>query len=563
MATIIKTKRGLNLSLKQAENIYSCLDLHENIDSLAEQRYIRLKVSQIYETGRDDVNKNTWKAKKYLAEATSATPVKHGFWSSETVFTVLGLFSTIRSQITRLNTLLKQNFIAKAFLNRLFGIAGLSFLVELIYDLYLTTKSAYRSMPIETDMEKKSSFFKRFINRCKIFIHHFNNALDEEEGRRNRMLSYAMWGSINLTLFIVSFGASFLLNAFGYFIDVLNHYHKRSNILTMHEDLLLQVSNKLTEIKDQTFELHKKRFELLHDKKQLQNEYDATHDLKKKKEIEQILLALQQKLVTNDDCIVLLTKDQVRFEYEKYQIEKKTNEAIKERKFALTVASLVLFTVTLASIPGINVVVATAAICLLLAVTAYVTLTRLWDIGKKIGRFCLKTYHHYKESTSKIEQEVSNEPIPINQHTLSSTEKIKQDLRDNIHFLKYCREKVAKSGLIAETFSEFTPDEIQKLRKIFNLNKDAHWQEQLEKLIEHAKDDCEHTHQKIDDHLIYRCSFKNFLDNRIEQDRTFGFLLDANNRHVIDERLRKLNEETDETYEPVTHEPVTAHKFAT
>ena len=556
MPTIIKTKRGLNLSIKQAEYIYSNLDLHENTDSLAEQRYVRLQVSQIYETGREDVNQNRWKAKKYLAEATAATQVKHGFWSSETAFTLLGLYTLIRSQVTRLNTLFKHEYIGKAFLNRLFGIAGLSYFVELSYDLYLTTKFAYQTMPVETEEEKQASFFQRFASRCKLFVQHFKNAIEEEEGRKNRMVNCAVWGAINLTLFLVTFGWSFLLNLTGFFIDVWNVYHKRYHVVAMHEDLLNQISEKVTEIKSEELELYNKRHQLILLQKERQNELLTCFDPEKTTKIKQDLLDLQNSLDINTEALTSNKKDLLRFEYEQKQISKKTEEEKKERIKAVTIVTLVLISVTLSSpIPGLNLTVSAIAAFVLVAVTAYVTITKLWDIGKKIGRFLHKTYQDYKNSDVELQHNDNHILMPVDGHTVSSTEKIKQDLRSNIQFLKSCKEKIAGSGSLAETFAEFTPDDIHRLRKIFNMKKDDHWKEQIKYLIRHAKDDCETVHQTKNKQIIYRCSFNKFLDKRIEQDRALGLMLDEKNSNLIAERLQKLEQETDHKYEPIEHEP--------
>lgn len=498
MTTIIKTKRGLNLTLKQAEYIYSSLDLKDNLDSLAEQRYIRLKVSQIYEAGRDDVNQNRWKAKKYLTEATSASVIKHRFFSSETVFTILGFYTVIRVQLTRLNNLLKLNFIAKAFLNRLFGIAGFSYFLEFGYELFLTIKVALQSMPPETSIERQSPLYKRIFNRCKVFFKHFSNALEEEEGRKNRMLNCLVWGTVNLVLFFVSFGWSYLLNIAGFFFDVCNAYHKRSNIVGMHTDLLSQVTHKIEELEEQKSQLTKR----LQEKSNSEDEINQINN-----EIRLIENNLQQ------------------FEYEKLQIAKKTDKANSEKRVHLLTVSLILLGVIFTSIPGLNIAIVATAAVLLVAVTAFVTVTRSWEILEKIGKFLKKTYENYKNPPYKPTLSENN-LVHLHGQTHSSLRKIKEELESNIQFLNDCKQKIPESHGIAETFTEFTSSEVQTIRRIFNLTDDHHWKKQLKYLIKHANEDIHMPHCTSEKLMVYRCSFKKFLEHRIQEDKAFEVEID-------------------------------------
>ena len=87
--------------------------------------------------------------------------------------------------------------------------------------------------------------------------------------------------------------------------------------------------------------------------------------------------------------------------------------------------------------------------------------------------------------------------------------------------MNYCKEKTPESHGIAETFTEFKIDEVQRIRRIFNLTDDYHWKKQLKYLIKHANEDIHKPHCTSEKLIVYRCSFKKFLEHRIEEDRAF------------------------------------------
>lgn len=540
-ATFITTKRGLKLTVKQAEYIYSTLDLHENKESLAEQRYIRLQVSQIYETGTEDINKDRWKAKKYLAEATNATQVTRGFFSRETVFTVLELYTQIRLQIARLDRLFNLPFIGKAFLDRLFAIAGFSYFVSLSYDLYLTTRAALISMNPETPAEKRASFFARVVNRFKEFGLRFKNALEEEEGRKNRMLNAAFWGPVNLVLFLFTFGWSALLSVGGFVIDVFNAYYRRSNIVDMHQDLLNQLNNKImeSENEEQNFRFSLKK--LHSEQSQIQDQLASINSEATLYVLQNRLLNIKEEIETLEKALVSTKKDQGRFKYEFAQVTIKTQQAKRERNIALATVSLVLLGVILYTIPvlfafaipGVNIALATAGACIVLSVTIYCLSKKLWEIGKNIAGFCKNKYDYYKGKNAASEKAKHiNNPIPTLQ--VSSTEKIKKDIRNNIKFLKKCQEKIPPSDSMAETFDKFTEEEIITLRRIFNLENDEDWKKQLKYLIKYAQDE-----NKLDSTLAG--NEKGFLKNRIEFLKECQYIIETSK--TLTEIFKRLTQE--------------------
>jgi hypothetical protein len=345
------------------------------------------------------------------------------------------------------------------------------------------------------------------------------------------MLKCVIRGAVNLTLFVITFGWSFLLNVADFFIDVFNVYHERSKIVDLHDDLLMQIDQRVKEIKNQRWELYKRKFELIDGQKNLQTP-----------EIQEV-----------DKQIHSLDQDIKRFGYEKSQIEQKTIKTKKERKKALTVVVLVLIGAILSSpIPGLNIGVMGAAACLLVALSFYVIVTRSWEVGQKTYKTLQRAYHHYTKKNPEISYSPENTPNLAPQSSMVSTETIKQHLRENINFLRNCQKKVPNSGSIAATFALFTPNEVTKLRKIFNLTKDDDWQKRLKDLFKYSKDDHGTKHRKSN-HAFYRCSFKKLLEHRITEEYEFGDLLDSD-KDAINNRLNRIDLHNDVENEKDSYE---------
>ena len=161
----------------------------------------------------------------------------------------------------------------------------------------------------------------------------------------------------------------------------------------------------------------------------------------------------------------------------------------------------------------------------LVGVTAFVTLTRTKEILEKVGNFLRKTYENYKHPPHHTPLS-NNYLMHFNEKTPSSIRQIKEELESNIQFLNSCREKIPESHRIAETFTEFSEEEVQRLRRIFNLTNDYHWKKQLKYLIKHAKEDIHTQHCTSEKLIVYRCSFKRFLEHRIQEDKAFNMELD-------------------------------------
>lgn len=573
MPTMIISKRGLKLSVKEGE-LFCSADLSKNPESLAEQRYIAVKLAQIYETGRDELNKNGWKAKKYLAQATDSIPVKHGFWSAETGFNLLGLFTAIRSNITRVNRALNLPFIGKAFLNRLFAIAGFSFFLELFLDLYLTTKHAYSAMPFETDEEKNLPFFIRMKERSLTFFRCFHNAL-YEDGRIYRMLNAIVWGGLNLFLFLVATPLAIANNVIGFAFDVASRFNQTSADVGTHKWLHAKIYSKVMALEDQELELNRALILLRFKQKKLINDLNTNKegkacDYKQEHTMESEITALAEQIQNKKHTLLHIKNDLYRRRFEEHTFKQKLDGAQKKRFTAMTLVTIILVGVILYSIPGLNIGLVALGTAIVLVAGIYSLSTKLWEYGKKIHCFFKNAYHKYKlEKAETMKdnkhissvQSLSSSHIKTqeNKYTSSSllpldsavdsandthansrglnTTAIKLLTREKIEFIKRCQRKTTASNSFAESFEIFSKNEIQDLKSIFNFKKDEQWNKQLKYWIKYSNNpQVNPTNYKSG--LFYQCSFKESLRERIHEEREFGLMLDSNESRLT-ERLRE------------------------
>lgn len=213
MTTSIKIDNTTALTLEEAE-IYCALKMKDDVAN-EQQRQVALQLANIFDTGREDVISNEWKAQQYLAFATKSAKTEKGLLSDDKAFELLNWFTSTRLALVRANrevVVLDK----KPFLPVLFSIGGLSYFIELVIDLYQVFKLAFNP---RSQLERNLGFAKRL-----------NNAFNED-GRVSRMTNALLWFGVNFTCLILTLGLSELakvtvklvtsvLNLAGFSIDV-------------------------------------------------------------------------------------------------------------------------------------------------------------------------------------------------------------------------------------------------------------------------------------------------------------------------------------------------------
>lgn len=536
MSEPIKSKRGLTLSVKEAE-IFCSADFSERPESLAEQRYFALKIAQIYETGLKDLNKNHWKAKKYLAEATNTTPVTRGFWSAETSVNFLGLFTTIRLSISRMNGLLKHPYIGKAFLNRFFSIAGFSYFLDLGIDLYQVITHAYSAMPDETAEEKHRPLYKRFANRTSVFFRCFSNMLFEDD-RIYRMLNAAVWGSLNLFFFCFAPPLAVAINIAGFVFDVANKYFQTNKEVGIHLSLLNKLNHIVHHLEDKRLQLTKDLTNLKRQKHLKQIEYRLGNSP------ENELSELDEKIRHKKHQLELVENDLQRRHFEKDKIEIKVDEAKEKRFTGMTLVSILLVGVVLATVPGLNIGLAALGSAILVGATFYTLSKKIWDLGKKINCwYKRRTQHahakdqhkpelisHHSTPDNELKSTDSNTPLSqaiqndIHFNNEMNTATVQAKLTKKINFLSSCEQKVAAAANVGEAFEMFSNKDIKRLKNIFGFKKDEEWQKQLKYWIRYTHNP--NAKSSNTNRFFDRCSFKESLRLRIHEEQQYKRMLE-------------------------------------
>lgn len=236
MATLVDFTKGLSVREKE---IFCDLSV-VNDDFIGAQEHASKELYDVYKHGKGVVS-NKWKAKKYADKASVALSAqensalqKHTPYQLATgilgntgsLYSSFGWFTSIRILFLGARKFL-ENALGSGLLlpfKNLLAIGGLSFALELIWDIFIMIPKAV-FFP-QGDEEKKLSYGERFWN--VLF----------KDARANRMANAIVWLPINALGFFVTGGTSALLNIGGFIFDLFHEAHKAYVDIGNHTGLL-------------------------------------------------------------------------------------------------------------------------------------------------------------------------------------------------------------------------------------------------------------------------------------------------------------------------------------
>lgn len=145
---------------------------------------------------------------KELGRLTDVKPVEsvEDFVTPDDVMDKFGWYTSIRLFLVRFNRVVP---ITNAVFSRVLSIAGFSYGLEFLVELGVVLYSTFRANTPEEDAANVTRWQR------------FKNTLLKPD-RVNRMLNAAVWCGVNVAAFILTGGASIILNLCGFSFDVFN-----------------------------------------------------------------------------------------------------------------------------------------------------------------------------------------------------------------------------------------------------------------------------------------------------------------------------------------------------
>lgn len=191
--------------------ILCSMDLSGNPQALLDQKNYAAELANVFTTGNEFAARDLWKASHYKKLAgLDETPPGPCLVRTKTFYVASRLFSYSRSIVYLLNRAF--HFVSQPLAIRLFQVGGLSFGVQLLFDIAVTIHSTFLvSYPVE---EYQSSIARSIWQR-------FTNVM-LKDGRLNRMIFSALLCILNLLGFFLTGGFFILINLAGFLFDLVN-----------------------------------------------------------------------------------------------------------------------------------------------------------------------------------------------------------------------------------------------------------------------------------------------------------------------------------------------------
>lgn len=168
----------------------------EELKKIQEQRKAKEEKAAKEKADKENREKEAAKNKKPSLRARISNFLKRNL-NTSTLYLLEGLYTGIRLVVIRIARIAKT--FNRSFLKKWFAILGFSYAIELIADLAIMAKEAFRR---STDKEKEEqpNRLKRFFNRVKnVFL---------KDGRPVRMLNAFVWIILNVLTFALTGGLS-------------------------------------------------------------------------------------------------------------------------------------------------------------------------------------------------------------------------------------------------------------------------------------------------------------------------------------------------------------------
>lgn len=176
------------------------------------------------------------------------------FIRSSMRFWLLGRFTTTRLALSRLNRTLifnKSDVKNDVYISRLGGtnsllaIGGLSYGIELLFDIFLVLKHV---------------FFPHKGEENLTIGQRFHNALNKKD-RKARMWNAAIWFGINLACLFITGGTSALLNIAAFTFDVAHEIYKQRRDLKQHRKVLKKVDDEIRNLEAELKNVYLKNYQ--------------------------------------------------------------------------------------------------------------------------------------------------------------------------------------------------------------------------------------------------------------------------------------------------------------